>query len=201
MKHNIMFLISILMLLLAPLMEEGKPEPVQAPGQAVSGPVQPGAGPEAEYGPVEVVRYPNGSFAFVYKHRWKDWLESTAYLFLVTAALLALAASLGRKNEQSLRVSYFLEGIVFGLSVCVLACSLKLLRLKQDVGLYLLPAGPLLMGAAYFLLMKIKADDISLAEMREAFLQPPPPAEGGQDGRLSSVEGTPGNWPDQDIVK
>ena len=156
-----------------------------------------GRQPPVNLADVEVIKYPQGTTAFIYKHRWKDWLERTVYLCLVAVALLALTASLGLADEQNLLIAYVLEGVNFMMAQWVLVCGITLLKMRSPYGFYALPAGLALGAATYYLLMKIRAADVSLAEVRDAFLQP---AEGsGSDQRLASVDGSPGDWPDKDI--
>ena len=167
------------------------------PGQAAAPQPARRQASRMDFSDVEVVKLPQGGATFVYKHRWKDWLERVVYVCLAAVALLAITASVGKADEQSLMLAYFLEGVNFMMAQWALVCSLTLVKLRSAYGYYTLPAGLVLTGATYFLLMRIRAADVSQAEVRDSFLRPAEAS--GSDIRLSSVDGTPGDWPDRDI--
>lgn len=154
---------------------------------------------QANFADVKLIRTPEGGAIYVYKHRWKDWLERALYIILLNIAVLAILSSLPKNDEANIIISYFLSGVSFMLANWVLLCAILLLKDKSSYGVYVLPVSAALAAATYYLLMKIKKADVSLADLKDSFRQQS--ASDGSDQRLASVDGSPGDWPEQDFLK
>jgi len=148
---------------------------------------------------VEVIRNPQTGITFISKHRWRNWVERALYLILVNIALLVILGSLPKNDENNLIVSYFLSGISFMLDFWVFLCAVLLFKFRSISGAYVLPVSAAMCGATYYLLLKIKKADISLSDLKDSFRQQS--RAGGSDQRLASVDGSPGDWPEQDFLK
>jgi len=147
---------------------------------------------------IEVINDPEEGVRFVYKHRWKDWVERALYLVLANMAILGILASLPKNVEYTLIISYVVAGISFQFSFWILLCGILILQLKSAVGFYALPVAAALFGATYYLLMKVKKADVDLTALKDSYKQ-----QGGTDGadqRLSSVDGSPGDWDKRDFI-
>ena len=153
----------------------------------------------ANFADVKLIRTPDGSAIYIYKHRWKDWLERALYIILLSIAVLAILASLPKNDEANIIISYFLSGVSFMLANWILLCAILLLKDKSPYGLYILPVSAAMWVATYYLLMKIKKADVSLADLKDSFRQQS--ASDGADQRLASLDGSPGDWPEQDFLK
>jgi len=148
---------------------------------------------------IEVISHPGRGVYFVSKHRWKDWVERALYLVLLNIALIALTASMPKNDERNLIISYFLTGVSYTFAFWIFLCAILLFKLKSASGIYVLPVSAALAAATYYLMMRIRKADISLTDLKEAFKQQS--GSDGSDQRLSSVDGSPGNWPEQDFLK
>ncbi len=148
---------------------------------------------------VEVIRHPQMGTIFISKHRWRNWVERSLYLILVNIALLVILGSLPKNDENNLIVSYFLSGISFMLAFWIFLCALLLFKFRSLTGVYVLPVSAAMCGATYYLLLKVKQADISLSDLKDSFRQQN--RAGSSDQRLSSVDGSPGDWPEQDFLK
>ncbi len=154
---------------------------------------------ETTYDDAEMVNHPEYGTIMLSKHRWKNWVSRALYLALVNIAMLAIILSLSRADEHNLVIAYSLSGVSFTISFWVLLCAALLIKLKASAWLYVAPVSLALGAVSYAVLMKIKRTDISLAELKESFKRMHDVAQ--EDQRLSSVDGSPGDWPDQDFIK
>ena len=135
----------------------------------------------------------------VSKIRWKSWLARSVYLLIMDVALLVILLSLPKNEEQNIIVAYVLSGSSAILSFWVFLCAWLLFRLHAAAWLMILPLSLVMAAVTYIVLMKIKRSDVSLTELRESFQKMS--ALDNEDQRLVSMEGEPGDWPDNDFLK
>ena len=188
---------------LAPLYAQDKPQENAfdyIPGAGEQTNVQP-AKPMVEVSleDVNVTNDPVYGIIVTSKHRWRDWVERSLYLTLLAIAILAITASLSTKDEATLIIAYFLSGVSFTLALWISFCSLLLFELKSAAGLYILPVSVVLGAITYFLLMRIKKADVSLSELKDSFKGPT--GGEGSDQRLASIDGSPGDWQEEDFIR
>ncbi|OGS16961.1 MAG: hypothetical protein A2234_01105 [Elusimicrobia bacterium RIFOXYA2_FULL_58_8] len=148
---------------------------------------------------IEVIHHPKRGTIFVSKHLWKTWVERALYLLLLSIALTAITASVPKRDEHNIIISYFLTGINFTLAFWVFLCGVLLLLMKSASGFYVMPVSALMAAGIYYLLMKIKKADVSLTDLKDAFRHQR--GAQGSDQRLAAVDGSPGDWPEQDFLK
>jgi len=135
----------------------------------------------------------------VSKSRWKTWVVRAAYLVFIDIAIVVILLSLPMNEEHNIIIAYTLSGVGAALSFWVLLCAWLLLRLHAHVWIFILPLSLIMAAVAYIILMKIKRSDVSLTELKESFQKMSEMSK--QDPRLVSMEGDPGDWPDQDFIK
>jgi len=152
-----------------------------------------------EYENAEIIDDPFYGVVVVSKHRWKNWVLRSTYLLLIDVALIMLIISLPKNDEYNIIISYVLLGASFVLAFWEFLCAVFLFRLNSASCLYIAPVSLIMGGVFYLLLLKIKKFDISLAELKSSFQQMN--AVNTEDKRLLSVDGSPGDWPEQDFIK
>ncbi|MEK7721546.1 MAG: hypothetical protein AAB359_04060 [Elusimicrobiota bacterium] len=133
------------------------------------------------------------------KHRWKSWVTRALYLTLINIALTAIILSLSKTEEYNIIAAYVLSGAGFAISFWTFLCAALIFRLDSNAWLYVLPVSAATSAVGYIVLMKIKKSDISLTELKESFKKMR--AASHEDQRLVSVEGPPGDWPDEDFIR
>ena len=153
----------------------------------------------SEYEDAEIIDDPLYGVVVVSKQRWKNWALRAVYLLLIDIALILLIISLPKSEEYNIIISYVLSGASFVLAFWEFLCAVFLFRLGSASCLYIAPVS-FIMGAVFYLvLLKIKKFDTSLADLKESFRQMN--AVNKEDSRLVSMDGNPGNWPDQDLIR
>ena len=152
-----------------------------------------------DYEDAELVNDPVQGVFMVSKSRWKSWLARAIYLLMVDIALVVILLSMPKSEEYNIIIAYTLSGTSAGLSLWVFMCAWVLLRLRAAAWLFILPLSLVMAAVTYIILMKIKRSDVSLGELRESFQKMS--ALSKEDQRLVSIEGQPGDWPNQDFVK
>ncbi len=154
---------------------------------------------ETTYEDAEIVNHPVYGILILSKSRWKNWVGRALYLALINIALLAIILSLSKTEEYNIIIGYILSGASMTVSFWTFLCAVLIFQLKSSAWLYVLPVSLVTAGAGYIVLMKIKKSDISLTELKETFQKMR--AAPREDQRLASVDGSPGDWPDQDFLK
>jgi hypothetical protein len=172
-----------------PAVEEIDPEQAQIAARQI----------ELEYEDAVIVEDPMRGTIVVSKHRWKNWVARAVYLLLINIALIVVIISLPKNEEQNILISYFLSGAGFTLAIWVLFCALLLVKWGNAASGMIFPLSLLMFAMSYFVLMRIKKSDVSLAEIRDSFKKMA--KAGTEDQRLASVYGKPGDWPDEDFIK
>lgn len=152
-----------------------------------------------DYEDAEMINDPVQGVYMVSKSRWKSWVARAVYLLIIDIALLAIILSLTKNEEHNIIIAYILSGSSAVLSFWVFLCAGLLLRLKSWTWICILPLSLLMAAATYIVLMKIKRSDVSLAELKESFQKMS--AMSGEDGRLATIDGRPGDWPGPDFLK
>lgn len=169
----------------------------------------PGAGKEAPqvqqfaaettYEDAVMVNHPVYGTVMFSKYRWRNWVTRALYLTLINIALIAIILSLSKNEEYNIIVAYVLSGASFAVSIWTFLCAVLILQLGANAWLYVAPVSAATGGVGYIVLMKIKKSDVSLTELKESFKKMS--AASHEDPRLLSVEGTPGDWPNEDFIK
>jgi hypothetical protein len=154
---------------------------------------------ETTYEDAEIVNHPVYGILILSKSRWKNWVGRALYLALINIALLAIILSLSKTEEYNIIIGYILSGASMTVSFWTFLCAVLIFQLKSAAWLYILPVSLVTAGAGYMVLMKIKRSDVSLTELKESFQKMR--AAPHEDQRLASVDGSPGDWPDQDFLK
>ena len=154
---------------------------------------------ETSYEDGVVVNHPIYGTVVFSKFRWKAWVTRALYLTLVNIALLGIMFSLPKNEEYNIIVGYVLSGISATMAFWIFLCAVLIFQLGSAAWLYVLPVSLVMAAASYLALMKIKKSDISLSELKESFQKMSRAAK--EDGRLSSVNGAPGDWPDDDFIR
>ncbi|MFA6434333.1 MAG: hypothetical protein WCW52_06525 [Elusimicrobiales bacterium] len=152
-----------------------------------------------DYVDAEMVNDPVLGVFMVSKSRWKNWAARAGYLVMLDLALMVILFSLPRNEEHNIIIAYTLSGVSAALSFWVFLCAWLLLRLHASAWMIVLPLSLAMAAAAYIVLMKIKRSDVSLTELKESFRKMSDLSN--QDARLASVEGRPGDWPNQDFIR
>lgn len=168
------------------------------PGAEKAGKVQQFAA-ETTYEDADIVNHPIYGTLLVSKFRWKSWLTRSLYLTLINIALIAIILSLSKNEEHNIIVAYVLSGMSASISFWAFLCAVLIYQLGSGTWLYVLPAAGVTGAAGYLVLLKIKRSDTSLSELKESFQKMR--AAANEDPRLSSVAGTPGDWPGEDFVR
>lgn len=146
-----------------------------------------------------MVNHPLYGTVMFSKYRWKNWVTRTLYLALVNIALIAIILSLSKDEEYNIIISYVLSGISFSVSFWIFLCAVLIFQLGASAWLYVLPVSLATAAAAYVVLLKINKSDVSLTELKDSFKKMSSASQ--EDQRLISVEGTPGDWPNEDFIK
>ncbi len=154
---------------------------------------------ETSYDDAEIVNHPVYGTIVLSKHRWKSWVARALYLTLINIALIAVIISIPKADEYSIIISYVLSGVSSAVSFWIFLCAVLLFRLNSSSWLYVLPIPVITWFISHVVLMKIKQSDISLTSLKESFQQMKSAAS--EDPRFVSVDGSPGDWPDQDFMK
>lgn len=146
-----------------------------------------------------MVNHPIYGTVMFSKYRWKNWVTRALYLTLINIALIAIILSLSKTEEYNIIVAYVLSGASFALSIWIFFCAVLIFRLEANGWIYVAPVSAVTMVIGYIVLMKVKKYDISLTELKESFKKMS--AASREDQRLLSVDGTPGDWPNEDFIK
>lgn len=154
---------------------------------------------ETSYEDAVMVHHPIYGTIMFSKYRWKSWVTRALYLTLINIALIAIILSLSKNEEYNIIVAYVLSGSSIAISFWTFLCAVLIFQLGSTAWLYVLPVSAATTAVGYIVLMKIKKSDISLTELKESFKKMS--AASHEDQRLVSVEGTPGDWPDDDFIK
>jgi len=154
---------------------------------------------ETVYEDAVTVTYPLYGSVIFSKYRWKSWVTRALYLMLFDVALLALIFAIPKTEEINILAAYVLSGASLAVSFWLFLCAVLIFQLKASAWLYVLPVSAASAIAGYTMLMKIKNFDISLEEVKESFKKPGTVTQ--EDQRLTSAQGTSGDWPDQDFIK
>ncbi|HCC47127.1 MAG TPA: hypothetical protein DEQ38_03285 [Elusimicrobia bacterium] len=154
---------------------------------------------ETTYEDAEIVNHPYYGTVLISKHRWKNWVTRALYLTLINIALLAIILSLSRSEEHNIIVGYVLTGMSAAVSFWTFLCAVLIFQLNAHAWIYVLPVALATGGAGWLVLMKIKKSDVSLTELKESFQKMR--SASNEDPRLASVQGTPGDWPNEDFIR
>jgi hypothetical protein len=152
-----------------------------------------------DYEDAEMVNDPIRGVFMISKSRWKSWVERAGYILMFYTTLVVIIFSLSKTEEPSIFIAYALAGVNAVLSFWVLLCAWLLWRLNASAWLLFLPLSLVMAAIDYLLLMKISRSDLSLIELKESFLKMNNLSK--EDLRLISVEGQPGDWPNQDFIR
>ncbi|OGR44116.1 MAG: hypothetical protein A2X35_13035 [Elusimicrobia bacterium GWA2_61_42] len=154
---------------------------------------------ETTFEDAELINHPVYGTILLSKHRWKSWVARALYLAMINIALMVIVISLSKTEEYNLIISYILAGSSFALSLWMLMCALLLFQLNSLAWTYVGPVALVTLAICYVVLMKIKKYDVSLTELKESFQKMR--AASREDQRLASVDGSPGDWPEQDFIR
>ena len=154
---------------------------------------------ETTYEDAELVNHPVYGTIILSKSRWKNWVLRALYLGLINIALIAIILTLSKTEEYNIIIGYILSGASMTVSFWTFLCAVLLFQLNSASWIYILPLSLITGSAGYLVLIKIKKSDISLTELKESFQKMS--AATHEDQRLASVDGSPGDWPDQDFMK
>ena len=130
---------------------------------------------------------------------WKNWVIRALYLLLLEMCLVGGVVFLPLKNELYAKAAYALTGAGFVLAFWEFFCAALLLRLGSSSCLFVFPSALIMGAACYMALLGVIAADVSGADLKESFQQPAPPST--EDARLAGIDGTPGDWPEQDFIR
>lgn len=169
------------------------------PGAGVEEPRMAESPVESSFEDAEIVNHPVYGTIVLSKQRWKSWVARALYLALLNIALIAILLSVSKAEEHSIIIAYVLAGASFALSFWIFLCAVLLFRLNAAAWLYVLPVSAVTGLISHVVLMKIKRSDVSLSELKESFQKMS--VASSEDQRLASVDGAPGDWPDQDFIK
>jgi hypothetical protein len=157
------------------------------------------AAAEVTFEDAEIVNHPVYGTIVLSKYRWRNWVTRALYLTLINIALLAIILAMPRSDEVNIIVGYTLCGVSMTVSFWIALCAVLIFMLKAAAWTYVLPVGLVSGAVGYLVLMRIKKSDISLTELKESFQKMNAPST--EDPRLSSVPGTPGDWPGEDFLR
>lgn len=146
-----------------------------------------------------MVNHPAYGTVMFSKYRWRNWVTRALYLTLINIALIAIILSLSKTEEYNIVIAYVLSGASFAMSIWIFFCAILIFRLEANAWTYVAPVSAATAAVGYVVLMKIKKYDVSLTELKESFKKMR--AASHEDQRLVSVEGTPGDWPNEDFIK
>ncbi len=162
-------------------------------------PVLPKAVAETTFEDAELINHPVYGTLLLSKSRWKNWVGRAIYLTIINVALLVVILSLSKTEEYNLVIDYVLCGASMTVSFWVLLCAVLLMQLRSYSWTYVAPAGLATWAVGYLVLLKIKKYDVSLTELKESYKKLR--AAGHEDARLTSVDGSPGDWPDEEFIQ
>lgn len=168
------------------------------PGAGETTPEIQGSAAETTYENAEIINDPVAGTIILYKYRWKNWVARALYLTVINIALMVVILSLSKTEEYNIVISYVLCGASFTVSFWILLCAILLGQLKTAAWTYIGPISAVTGVLGYVMLMKVKKYDISLTELKESFQKLR--AASHEDPRLVSVDGSPGDWPSDDMV-
>lgn len=154
---------------------------------------------ETTYEDAELIEHPVYGTLMLSKSRWKNWVARALYLTVINIALLVIILSFSKTEEYNIILSYVLCGASLTVSFWVFLCAVLLAQLNSAAWTYIGPVSLITGAAGYFMVMKVKKYDVSLAELKESF-QKLRAAE-HEDPRLISVDGSPGDWPGDDFIR
>lgn len=154
---------------------------------------------ETTYEDAEIVNHPVQGTIMLYKYRWKNWVARALYLVVIHVALLIVILSLSKTEEYNIIISYVICGSGFTLSLWVFLCAILLAQLNSYTWTYIGPISLAMAVVNYGILLKVKRFDVSLAELKESFQKLR--AASQEDSRLTSVDGSPGDWIAEDFVR
>jgi hypothetical protein len=154
---------------------------------------------ETTYEDAEVINHPTYGTLILSKSRWRNWLLHAMYLALINIAILAIILSLSKSEEFNILLAYMLSGAGMTVSFWIFLCGILLFQLHSNTWTYVVPVSAVLWIIDYVVLMKIKKYDVSLSELKESFKKMSSAVQ--EDPRLASVDGVPGDWPEQDFLK
>ncbi len=147
----------------------------------------------------ELVDSPMYGTLVLSKNRWKNWVARALYLTVINIALILMVSFLSKSDERNLIIAHVVAGASFAISFWIFLCALLLMKLKAAAWLYVLPIPLVTLLAGYAVLLKLRKSDISMSELKESFQKLK--ATSKEDQRLISVEGSTGDWSDQDFIK
>lgn len=154
---------------------------------------------ETTYEDAELIEHPVYGTLMLSKSRWKNWVARALYLTVINIALMVIILSFSKTEEYNIVISYVLCGASLTVSFWVFLCAVLLAQLNSAAWTYIGPVSLLTGAAGYFITLKVKKYDVSLAELKESF-QKLRAAE-HEDPRLISVDGSPGDWPGDDFIR
>lgn len=153
----------------------------------------------ADYADAELVDDPVQGVFVVSKYRWKNWTARAVYILILDLALMVILLTLPKTEESNILIAYVISGASAILSFWVFLCAWLLFMLNALAWLAILPLSLAMAAGTHIALMKIKRSDISLTELKKSFQKIGALAK--EDQRLTSIEGSPGNWPEEDFLK
>jgi hypothetical protein len=154
---------------------------------------------ETTYEDAEIINSPVYGTIILSKNRWKSWVARALYLVLINIALVAIILSLSKTEEYNIIVSYILIGSSLTVSFWDFLCAILLFRLGSYSWTYIAAVSFVTSAIGYIVMLKIKRYDVSLTELKESFKKMSSVSR--EDVRLASVDGSPGDWPDQDFTR
>ena len=146
-----------------------------------------------------MVNHPIYGTIMLSKYRWKNWVTRALYLALINIALIAIILSLSKNEEHNIVVAYVLSGASFSVSFWTFLCAALICMLNSNAWSYVLPVSAATGVVSYIVMMKIKRSDVSLTELKESYQRMS--AVSHEDPRLITVDGTPGDWPNEDFIQ
>ncbi|PKM98207.1 MAG: hypothetical protein CVU79_04495 [Elusimicrobia bacterium HGW-Elusimicrobia-3] len=154
---------------------------------------------EVTFEDAEMINHPIYGTIVLSKYRWRSWVTRALYLTLINIALLAIILAMPRNQEANIILGYTLCGVSMSISFWTFLCAVLIFMLKAAAWTYVLPVALGLGAAGYLILMRIKKSDVSLSELKESFQKMNKAST--EDPRLTSVPGTPGDWPGDDFLR
>lgn len=147
---------------------------------------------------VEVSTHPTRGIIYTPRNAWRLWIERSIYIGLLNVALIAALFFIPKKDEQNLIIAYFMAGVTLTMNFWLFLCGLLFIKLGRPYWLHTIPASALMAGATYAAIMRIKKADISMSEVKSVFARA---GDGATDPALAGVDGSPGSWPDEDVLR
>lgn len=153
---------------------------------------------ETTFEDAEIINHPVYGTIILSKSRWKNWVARALYLTLINITLIVVILSFSKTEEYNIIIAYTLCGASFTVSLWIFLCAVLLQQLGSYAWTYVVPAALVTWAVDYLVLMKIKKYDISLSELKESYKKLR--AASHEDPRLASVDGSPGDWPEEDFI-